>query len=540
MFNGKTFSGVFFRSFDPENTVKVVLACWVAVLLIFAVLPMYSSGRMLAAAGAYWVAEAFTGVALVLALLKSSGSGRLFWALLVGAVLLRYASDLVWTGSGVFGVEIVPAHQLAADALSYTLFFVSLLWLARRSRQEMTPVAALDIMGTMLSTGLLLWYFVLGPDISPTDLDAWEDFVDLAQPVCDLGLFLLVLGILLKIRSPFVAFLTGSLLLFLITDGSYLALRANGPYVVGGCWPVLLWTGGVALLGTAALHRGSADPLGQAGEPRFGNLETFLFWLGPLSPPLQYGALLVWGTFYPPLPGYVLLCGAFLLAILALRTYAANHVGGLLTDRREAASREQERCRILGELHDTVKQSVRGTSMMIEACKEAHQKEDPAKVRDLLNQTLQMSREARRQLSKPLDELRLFCQEAALSPTAFLKERFEKFGKDDGLTAHEDLQAPLEVLDLHEIIVAFRVCIEASCNAANHANARYLWLESRQIGSVLVLKVHDDGCGFVPEEVTEGLGLRLMRSRAEEVGAGLDVISAPGRGTTVQLRFDKK
>jgi signal transduction histidine kinase len=31
-----------------------------------------------------------------------------------------------------------------------------------------------------------------------------------------------------------------------------------------------------------------------------------------------------------------------------------------------------------------------------------------------------------------------------------------------------------------------------------------------------------------------------MRRRAGEVGAKLDVISFPGRGTTVQLRFDKK
>jgi signal transduction histidine kinase len=31
-----------------------------------------------------------------------------------------------------------------------------------------------------------------------------------------------------------------------------------------------------------------------------------------------------------------------------------------------------------------------------------------------------------------------------------------------------------------------------------------------------------------------------MRRRAAEVGAELDIISAPGRSTAVQLRFDKK
>ena len=36
------------------------------------------------------------------------------------------------------------------------------------------------------------------------------------------------------------------------------------------------------------------------------------------------------------------------------------------------------------------------------------------------------------------------------------------------------------------------------------------------------------------------MGLRYIRQRASEVGAGLDAISAPGRGTTVQLRFRRR
>jgi signal transduction histidine kinase len=31
-----------------------------------------------------------------------------------------------------------------------------------------------------------------------------------------------------------------------------------------------------------------------------------------------------------------------------------------------------------------------------------------------------------------------------------------------------------------------------------------------------------------------------MRRRAEEVGADLDIISTPGRGTTIQLRFENR
>jgi signal transduction histidine kinase len=169
---------------------------------------------------------------------------------------------------------------------------------------------------------------------------------------------------------------------------------------------------------------------------------------------------------------------------------------------------------------------------------EAQKKGDLGSAQELLDRALEMSREAGHQISKPLDELRLFYQNGA--PTAFFKERFEKFGADFGFEIHEDLQVPLEVLGRAEIAVAHRVGIEALWNTARHARSRNLWLESYLIGSVFVLEVRDDGRGFRPEEGTEGLGLRFMRSRAEGVGANLDVISAPGKGTTVQLRFDTK
>ena len=91
-----------------------------------------------------------------------------------------------------------------------------------------------------------------------------------------------------------------------------------------------------------------------------------------------------------------------------------------------------------------------------------------------------------------------------------------------------------------EVATAQRVVVEASWNAVKHAQARNLWLETRRVGSVVIVRIRDDGRGFVTGDPPPGLGLRYMRRRAAEVGAELDVISTPGRGTTVQLRFDRK
>ena len=56
-------------------------------------------------------------------------------------------------------------------------------------------------------------------------------------------------------------------------------------------------------------------------------------------------------------------------------------------------------------------------------------------------------------------------------------------------------------------------------------------------GSELVLSVSDDGSGFDPGSASDqgGMGLRIMRYRAQSVGGGLVIESNPA-GTRVALR----
>jgi signal transduction histidine kinase len=56
------------------------------------------------------------------------------------------------------------------------------------------------------------------------------------------------------------------------------------------------------------------------------------------------------------------------------------------------------------------------------------------------------------------------------------------------------------------------------------------------VGDEVRLRVTDDGRGFDPGAVPDGhLGLAGMRARAERLGGRLEVTSAPGRGTTVEI-----
>ena len=94
-------------------------------------------------------------------------------------------------------------------------------------------------------------------------------------------------------------------------------------------------------------------------------------------------------------------------------------------------------------------------------------------------------------------------------------------------------------LDSARATVAFRICQEALTNVVRHAKATEVRVHLEELDRGLLLEIHDDGQGIVPEEITAAtsLGLLGMRERAGAVGGALEIIGRPGQGTTVTLRL---
>jgi two-component system, NarL family, sensor kinase len=83
---------------------------------------------------------------------------------------------------------------------------------------------------------------------------------------------------------------------------------------------------------------------------------------------------------------------------------------------------------------------------------------------------------------------------------------------------------------------AYRVAQEALSNVARHAGVSEAQLELRFSTDELSLCVADSGQGFSTPATQPGQGLLGMRDRAAEIGADLEIISAPaGSGTRVRL-----
>jgi signal transduction histidine kinase len=80
-----------------------------------------------------------------------------------------------------------------------------------------------------------------------------------------------------------------------------------------------------------------------------------------------------------------------------------------------------------------------------------------------------------------------------------------------------------------------RIACEAVANAARHSGARRVVLVLGREADGVRLDIIDRGRGFDPRGPTTGFGLISMRERARAIGARLQVESASGRGTRVEV-----
>ncbi|SEG88938.1 Signal transduction histidine kinase [Nonomuraea solani] len=79
---------------------------------------------------------------------------------------------------------------------------------------------------------------------------------------------------------------------------------------------------------------------------------------------------------------------------------------------------------------------------------------------------------------------------------------------------------------------------EALNNVTRHSGEREAWLTALAVGGVVTVRVVDRGQGFDPGRVEYGYGLRSsVFGRMREAGGGAEVITAPGEGVCVELRW---
>jgi NarL family two-component system sensor histidine kinase LiaS len=72
-------------------------------------------------------------------------------------------------------------------------------------------------------------------------------------------------------------------------------------------------------------------------------------------------------------------------------------------------------------------------------------------------------------------------------------------------------------------------------NALRHANADNISVMVNRRSDHLIVRTIDDGSGFDMEAAPGGMGLENLRTRATGAGGYIEITSAPGAGTTVEV-----
>jgi PAS domain S-box-containing protein len=203
-------------------------------------------------------------------------------------------------------------------------------------------------------------------------------------------------------------------------------------------------------------------------------------------------------------------------------------------------AQEDERKRISRELHDVIAQTLTGINVRLGALKRGsalstrHLDRDIARTQRLVVKSVNIVHEFARELRPAvLDDLGLI---PALH--SFVK----LFSRRTRLHVHLTAFADVEQLDAARRTVLYRVAQEALTNVSRHAHASRAEVRIEKLPDSICMKIHDNGKSFHVERILNSkgrqrLGLLGMRERVEMVGGSFGVESAPGKGTTIEVKF---
>jgi signal transduction histidine kinase len=214
---------------------------------------------------------------------------------------------------------------------------------------------------------------------------------------------------------------------------------------------------------------------------------------------------------------------------------AGGHLLGM--SHRLLEAQEMERHRIGRGLHDQLGPLLTAIKLSLDL---AQHDRGPRKARalaeaqSLTTEAMQLVRDLSVELSPTvLDRMGL------PSAIRWLVDRHSKWA-----TAPARVQLePVGRLPTSVEAACFRVAQEALTNAERHASARQLHVSLTAGLGAIEIVVFDDGKGFdvaaAREKAAAGgsLGLLGMQEIASLAGGELEIVSAPGRGTTIRARF---
>jgi NarL family two-component system sensor histidine kinase YdfH len=202
----------------------------------------------------------------------------------------------------------------------------------------------------------------------------------------------------------------------------------------------------------------------------------------------------------------------------------------------EDLTRSAERQRMARELHDTLAQGLAGLILQLEALQAFLERGDTHKAVLIAGQAEDRARAALAQSRQAIDDLRAQAPSALIE---YIRAEAERFSAATGIpcTLRLTNMLPLSTTQQEH---ARRLVSEGLSNIARHARASHTSISLDALDGAALLQICDDGIGFEPAAVigqAGHYGLLGLRERARLAGGKLEVVSAAGKGTTLNLKL---
>ena len=219
----------------------------------------------------------------------------------------------------------------------------------------------------------------------------------------------------------------------------------------------------------------------------------------------------------------------------ALASHLASALEGLRAAalEREAAVGE-ERSLLARELHDSIAQSLAFLKIQAQLLRHAVQRQQPDKVQSVLDELDTGLRESIADVRELLVHFRTRTNLEHIEEA--LQVTLQKFQHQTGLPTRLHLQGDGLPLPADVQVQVLHVVQEALSNVRKHAQASHVSLEVDR-GEHWRFTVRDNGMGFDTRAALgeTHVGIKIMRERAERIGASVSLVSTPGQGSAVTL-----
>ena len=220
----------------------------------------------------------------------------------------------------------------------------------------------------------------------------------------------------------------------------------------------------------------------------------------------------------------------------ALGSHLASAMENLrLNALEKEAAVAQERVYIARELHDSIAQSLAFIKIQVQLMRDAVRSGDPVAIEQVLEEIDTGVRESYGDVRELLLHFRTRTNAEDIEPA--LATTLRKFEHQSGVLTALVMHGQGMPLSADRQIQVLHIVQEALSNVRKHARAAHVVLDvERQ--PAWRFELRDDGISFTVDNDSldeTHVGLRIMKERAQRMGAVLDINSTPGRGSSVVL-----